>query len=118
MKEVIQELQELRTAPVEPNGTYSSDNCGCNPRKIMDNLIGVHMYSLTHNTVIQVSEKHITIYTEYGRTKVPYKCEDKSEYFQLSMIHDYFGMSYEDFIQLKDIARYMKCRIILDAKSN
>lgn len=118
MKEVIKELQGLRNAPVDRNGNYFANDCGCNPRKVMSTIIGVYMFCSTYDTIIHVTENHVKIFRETGRTKLPYKCEDKNEYFQLNMIHDYFGMTYEDFNELKDLARYMKCRIILDAKTN
>lgn len=37
-------------------------------------------------------------------------CEDKNEYFQLSTIHDFCGITFESFQRIKDVCKYLIIR--------
>lgn len=120
MQRVIKELQKLRTAPLYSNSQFQTGDYGavCLVRHLSRGRHVLFTYDLCS---IFVSNTKVEVYnlrngTEYVSFKVPYNCEDRQEFFQLSTINDFHNMTYDDLIELKDLCDFMVKRDINERK--
>lgn len=116
MQKLIKSLQELRTAPLYSNSQFQTGDCGavCMVRHLNR---GTHVMFTLDTCSIFISETKLEVYNllkndECVTFKVPFKCEDQNEFFQLSTIHDYNGMTYNDLIELRELRDFMVKRDI------
>lgn len=120
MRKIIKELQVLRSAPLYSNSQFQNGMLGavCMVRHVNN---GTHVV-FSHNACsIAVSKTKLEVYNlekdkKLISFKVPYKCEDRNEFFQLSTIHDYHGITYDDLMDLHDLCDFMIKRDINERK--
>lgn len=112
MNRALSDFESLRSAPLYNKSAYISteNNCSCKIRHLASKAISVHFISHEYSINIQMKEHWIVIISDEGTFKVPYKCEDQNEFFQLSTMYDYRGLTYQNLVKLKELELFMKNR--------
>lgn len=114
MNRALSDFESLRYAPFYNNSSFISTgwNCTCKIRHLASKAISVHFISHEYSINIQLKEHWIVIIEPEGLFKVPYNCEDQNEFFQLSTMYDYRGLTYQSLVKLKELELFMKNRDI------
>lgn len=118
MKELFNKLEQFRYSELDSSTFWlDTDKCiirhtGADFPNIIfsykDYVILVSDSGFIH-LINTCSEKTIDL-------RIPYKCEDKNEFFQLSTKYDYGNMSYEDLVKFHDLCDFMIKRDLRERK--
>ena len=115
MKEVLKSVQVFRDVPLSGYQFVYTKHEVCMVRHLHN---GLHIAIFYNSCRIFVNEKRIEAYN--SRTKqtlvVPYNCEDRNEFFQLSTIYDYHGITYDDLKEFHEFCNFMVRRDLNERK--
>lgn len=118
MKELIKLLQILKHSKFcENDGSFRvSETIFCMVRhlgrgsKLLLEYNGYSLY-VDYERMISITNDKINIVC-----KIPYNCEDRTEFFQLSTMYDYNDMNYEDLMSLHELCNFMIKRDLNERK--
>lgn len=117
MKELIKLLQILRHSILGMDGVF----------RISEDILfhyrftqrGSRLYIQYNKYTVYINHE-MELFSSNNRVpvlnKVPYHCEDKNEFFQLSTTYDYDDMSYEDLLSLHELCNFMINRDLNERK--
>lgn len=104
MKDIFEDLQNLRYSELIDK-KFRIDEITCSVRYTQRGI--VLLFGNKGYTIICNIDNHIRIIcAKNDKTNdwsIPYKCEDKNEFFQLSTKYDYHNMSYEDLYNFQNL---------------
>lgn len=111
MKELLKNIQIFRSVPLSGKQFVYSAHEICMVQHLSSGILLSIFYGSYR---IFVNMKKIDMYdTDTKRALIiPYNCEDRNEFFQLSTIHDYQGITYDDLMEFHDFCDFMIKRVI------
>lgn len=117
MKELFSDLQQFKDVELyERTFWLDTDKCFVRHTQRGTNIVFCYkgyIILVSEHTYIQIMDSRSDKIKDW---RIPYKCEDKNEFFQLSTKYDYGNMNYEDLISFHDLCDFMIKRDLRERK--